>query len=278
MAKRSAPVSTAAVHTILLGYTVIALWPIFLILINSFKTRKAIFREPMGLPTPDTFTLIGFEKVWEKSTFDVYFFNSITVTVVTLAVVLLTGAMAAWALSEYKFKGNTWLALYLAIGIMVPIRLGSVSILQLIVDLNLINTLTALVLVYTAQSLPLTIFILNEFMQQIPKDLKEAARCDGISEYTIFFQIILPLTRPAIATVGVFTMVPIWNDLWFPLILAPGEETKTITLGVQQFIGQYVTDWNSVLASLTMAIVPVLILYLLLSRQLIRGITAGAVK
>lgn len=278
MAKRTSPISTAAVHTILLGYTVIALWPIFLILINSFKTRKAIFRDPMGLPTPDTFTLIGFVKVFEKSSFDLYFLNSITVTVVTLVVVLLTGAMAAWALSEYRFKGSTWLALYLAIGIMVPIRLGSVSILQLIVDLNLINTLTALILVYTAQSLPLTIFILNEFMQQIPKDLKEAARCDGISEYTIFFQIILPLTRPAIATVGVFTMVPIWNDLWFPLILAPSDGTQTITLGVQQFIGQYVTDWNSVLASLTMAIVPVLILYLLLSRQLIRGITAGAVK
>ena len=222
--------------------------------------------------------MIGFQKVFEKSSFDLYFFNSITVTVVTLAIVLLTGAMAAWALSEYRFKGSTWLALYLAIGIMVPIRLGSVSILQLIVDLNLINTLTALILVYTAQSLPLTIFILNEFMQQIPKDLKEAARCDGVSEYAIFFQIILPLTRPAIATVGVFTMVPIWNDLWFPLILAPSDGTQTITLGVQQFIGQYVTDWNSVLASLTMAIVPVLILYLLLSRQLIRGITAGAVK
>ena len=278
MAKRRSPVSTAAVHVILLGYTVIALWPIFLILINSFKTRKAIFRDPMGLPGPETFTLIGFEKVLEKSSFGLYFFNSITVTVVTLAVVLLTGAMAAWALSEYRFRGSTWLALYLAIGIMVPIRLGSVSILQLIVDLNLINTLTALILVYTAQSLPLTIFILNEFMQQIPKDLKEAARCDGISEYMIFFQIILPLTRPAIATVGVFTMVPIWNDLWFPLILAPSDGTRTITLGVQQFIGQYVTDWNSVLASLTMAIVPVLILYLLLSRQLIRGITAGAVK
>ena len=278
MAKRTSPVSAAAVHVILLGYTVIALWPIFLSLINSFKTRKAIFRDPMGLPSPETFTLIGFEKVLEKSSFGLYFFNSITVTVVTLAVVLLTGAMAAWALSEYRFRGSTWLALYLAIGIMVPIRLGSVSILQLIVDLNLINTLTALILVYTAQSLPLTIFILNEFMQQIPKDLKEAARCDGISEYMIFFQIILPLTRPAIATVGVFTMVPIWNDLWFPLILAPSDGTQTITLGVQQFIGQYVTDWNSVLASLTMAIVPVLILYLLLSRQLIRGITAGAVK
>jgi len=186
--------------------------------------------------------------------------------------------LAAWALSEYKFKGNTLLGLYMAIGIMVPIRLGSVSILQLIVDMGLTNTLTALVLVYVAQSLPLAIFILSEFMQQIPGDLKEAARCDGISEYGIFFHIILPLVRPAIATVGVFTMVPIWNDLWFPLILAPSPETATITLGVQQFIGQYVTDWNSVLSSLTMAILPVLVIYLIFSRQLIRGITSGAVK
>jgi len=278
MASQNRRAGNVAVQAILLTYTLIALWPIFLIISNSFKSRKAIFRDPMALPGPDTFSLIGFEKVLTKSSFDIYFFNSVTVTVVTLAVVLLTGAMAAWALSEYKFRGNTLLALYLAIGIMIPIRLGSVSILQLIVDLHLINTLTALILVYTAQSLPLAIFILHEFMQQIPKDLKEAARCDGVSEYTIFLQIILPLTRPAIATVGVFTMVPVWNDLWFPLILAPSDGTQTITLGVQQFIGQYVTDWNSVLASLTLAIVPVLAIYLVLSRQLIRGITAGAVK
>lgn len=272
------PLSATMVHGILLAYTILALWPIFLIIINSFKTRKAIFRDPMGLPGIDSFSLIGFEKVLTKSNFGLYFYNSVAVTVVTLVIVLFIGAMAAWALSEYRFKGNTLTALYLAIGIMVPIRLGSVSILNLVVELGLTNTLTALVLVYTAQGLPLAIFILSEFMRTIPKDLKEAARCDGISEYGIFWHVILPLIRPAIATVGVFTMVPIWNDLWFPLILAPAEETQTITLGVQQFIGQYVTDWNSVLASLTLAIVPVLVLYLIFSRQLIRGITAGAVK
>jgi raffinose/stachyose/melibiose transport system permease protein len=160
----------------------------------------------------------------------------------------------------------------------VPIRLGTVSILKLVVAMGLMNTLTALILVYIAMSLPLTIFILNEFMQQIPADLKEAARCDGVSEYRIFFQIILPLTKPAIATVGVFTMVPVWNDLWFPLILTADDSVRTVTLGVQQFVGQYVTDWNSVLASLSLAIVPVFILYIIFSRQLIRGITAGAVK
>ena len=267
-----------AVHIALILYTILALGPILLILINAFKTRRAIFADPLGLPNGQTWTTIGFDRVFANSDFGLYFFNSLTVTVVSLVLIVLIGAMAAWALTEYRFRGNTLLSLYLAIGIMVPIRLGSVSILRMMVELNLVNTLTALILVYVAQGLPLAILILGEFIQQIPKDLRDAARCDGVSEYRIFFSIILPLISPAIATVAVFTMVPVWNDLWFPLILAPGDGKQTITLGVQQFIGQYVTDWNAVLASLTLAIAPVLVLYLLFSRYLVRGLTAGAVK
>jgi raffinose/stachyose/melibiose transport system permease protein len=267
-----------AVHIALILYTILALGPILLILINAFKTRRAIFADPLGFPNGQTFTTIGFDRVFANSDFGLYFFNSLTVTVVSLVLIVLIGAMAAWALTEYKFRGNTLIGLYLAIGIMVPIRLGSVSILRMMVELNLVNTLTALILVYVAQGLPLAILILGEFIQQIPKDLRDAARCDGVSEYRIFFSIILPLISPAIATVAVFTMVPVWNDLWFPLILAPGDGKQTITLGVQQFIGQYVTDWNAVLASLTLAIAPVLVLYLLFSRYLVRGLTAGAVK
>jgi raffinose/stachyose/melibiose transport system permease protein len=115
-------------------------------------------------------------------------------------------------------------------------------------------------------------------MRTVSDDLKNAGRIDGLSEYTIFFRLVLPLVRPAMATVAVFTMIPIWNDLWFPLILAPAESTKTVTLGAQIFIGQFVTNWNAVLAALSLAILPVLVLYLIFSRQLIRGITAGAVK
>ena len=267
-----------AVHIALILYTILALGPILLILINAFKTRRAIFADPLGFPDGQTFTTIGFDRVFANSDFGLYFFNSLTVTVVSLVLIVLIGAMAAWALTEYKFRGNMLIGLYLAIGIMVPIRLGSVSILRMMVELNLVNTLTALILVYVAQGLPLAILILGEFIQQIPKDLRDAARCDGVSEYRIFFSIILPLISPAIATVAVFTMVPVWNDLWFPLILAPGDGKQTITLGVQQFIGQYVTDWNAVLASLTLAIAPVLVLYLLFSRYLVRGLTAGAVK
>jgi raffinose/stachyose/melibiose transport system permease protein len=267
-----------AVHVALVLYTLLALGPIALVLINAFKTRKAIFGDPLALPGPQTFSLVGFQNVLSKSDFGLYFFNSLTVTILSLAAVLLTGAMAAWALTEYRFRGGTIVALYMAIGIMVPIRLGSVSILKLMVSLGLVNTLTALVLVYTAMGLPLAILILGEFMQQIPRDLRDAARCDGVSEYRIFWSVILPLIRPAVATVAVFTMVPIWNDLWFPLILAPGRGTQTVTLGVQQFIGQYVTDWNAVLASLSLAIAPILVLYVLFSRSLVRGLTAGAVK
>lgn len=271
-------ISALSVHLVLFGYTLLALFPILLVINNAFKTRKGIFNDPLALPTEKTFSLGSFQRVLETGNFEIYFSNSLVVTVLSLFFVLLFAAMAAWALCEYKFWGNKILALYLAVGIMIPIRLGSVSILKLIVELNLVNTLTALVLVYTAQSLPLAIFILREFIAQIPKDLKDAARCDGVSEYRIFFQIILPLVRPAIATVAVFTMIPVWNDLWFPLILAPGDNTQTITLGVQQFVGQYVTDWGSVLAALSLAILPILGLYLIFSRQLIRGLTAGAVK
>lgn len=268
----------ALVHLTLGGWCLLVLAPILLVLLNSFKTRQGIFDEPLGLPGVATFSTAGYHRVLGNSAVLQMFANSSIVTGVSLVLILLFGAMAAWALTEYGFRGNRLVALFLAFGIMVPIRLGSVAILQEMVALDLVNTLTALVLVYVAQGLPLAVMILSEFIAQVPQELKDAARCDGVGEYRIFFQVVLPLVRPAVATVAVFTMVPIWNDLWFPLILAPSEETQTITLGVQQFVGQFATDWNAVLAALSLAVLPVLVLYALFSRQLIRGITAGAVK
>jgi raffinose/stachyose/melibiose transport system permease protein len=264
-------------HVILLTYTVIALFPVVLIVINSFKSRAAIFSVPYAPPTPETFDLIGYTTVFARASFGQYFLNSFIVTGAALFFILLTGAMAAFALAEYPFRGNALLGLYLALGIMIPIRLGTVSLLRLIVGLNLANTLAALILIYIAQGLPLAIFILRQFMLQVPGELKQAARVDGASEYQVFW-LVLPLVRPAIGVIGVFTMIPIWNDLWFPLIVAPSDRTATVTLGVQQFLGQFVSDWNAVLAALTLAMVPILVLYVIFSRQLLRGITSGAIK
>ena len=270
--------NTYAAHTALIFYTLITLFPVFVIVINSFKTRKAIFREPLALPNGDSFSLIGYETVLKQGDFFLYFQNSMIVTVGSLFFILLFGAMAAFALAEYRFKGNMIMGLYLALGIMIPIRIGTVAILEMMVQTGLVNTLWALILVYTAQGLPLAVFILSEFMRQVSDELKDAGRIDGLSEYRIFFRLVLPLVRPAMATVAVFNMIPIWNDPWFPLILAPAEEVKTLTLGSQVFIGQFVTDWNAVLSALSLAILPVMALYVIFSRQLIRGITSGAVK
>ena len=275
---RAWPLRRAGVHLVLMLYTALCLGPVLLVVMNSFKSRASIFGAPLSLPGPATFDLIGYRTVLGQGAFLRYFGNSLIVTAGSLAAVLLFGAMAAFALSEYRFRANRLLGLFLALGIMVPIRLGTVAILNMMVAARLVNTHLALILIYTAQGLPIAVFILSEFMQGVSKDLKDAGRIDGLSEYTIFFRLVLPLVRPAVATVAVFTMIPIWNDLWFPLIVAPGEATKTVTLGAQVFIGQFVTNWNAVLAALTLAVLPVLILYLLFSRQLIRGITAGAVK
>jgi raffinose/stachyose/melibiose transport system permease protein len=272
------PIGRLFIHVALLAWGLIALFPALLVILNSMKSRKAIFGQPLALPGPETFDLSGYATVWKTANFPGYFGNSLIVTLGSLLFTLLFGAMAAYALTEFKFRGNKWIGLYLTIGLMVPIRLGTVAILRLIVDLGLINTHAALILVYTAMNLPVTILILSVFMRTISEDLKNAARIDGAGEYRVLFEHVVPLMRPAIATVAVFTMIPVWNDLWFPLILASSENTKTVILGAQQFVGQYYKDWNAMLAALTLAIVPTLALYLIFSRQLIAGLTSGAVK
>lgn len=271
-------ISSAGIHAILIAYSLLALFPLALIAVNSFKSKRAIFRDPTGLPIGKAFSSDGYASVFSNSDFPLYFGNSMIITCVSLMLILLLGAMASHALSEYRFPGDTFIGIYLIVGIMVPIRLGTVALLDLMVSLDLANTLTALILIYTAQGLPIAIFIFTEFLRSVSREIKDSARIDGLSEYQIFFIVVIPLVRPVIATVAVFSMIPIWNDLWFPLIISPGEETRTVTLGVQQFIGQYTVNWGAVLASLSVAILPVLVMYIIFSKQLIRGITAGAVK
>ncbi len=269
--------SAIAIHGGLLTYTLIALGPIILIVVNSFKSRKAIFGSPFSLPTAETFSMEGYNSVFSDASFLTYFRNSFIVTVATIAIVLLLASMAAFALVEYKFRGNLVVALYFTIGIMIPLRLGTVSLLNIMVKLNLVDTLWALIVTYTAMGIPLGVFLMTQFMRQVPVDIKNSARVDGASEYRVYLMT-LPLARAGLAAVAAFTMLPVWNDLWFPLIFAPSEGTKTITLGAQQFMGQYSSDWNAVLAALTIAIVPVVILYAVFSKQFLSGLTEGAVK
>jgi raffinose/stachyose/melibiose transport system permease protein len=269
--------SAVGKHAVLIGYTFIALFPIVLIVMNSFKARGAIFGAPLAPPSATTFSTIGYDTITKRGEFPTWLSNSVIVTGVVLLLVLVLGSMAAFALARYRFPGSRMLGLYLALGIMIPIRLGTVSILNLVVGLGLGNTLLALILVYTAAGLPLAVFVLSNFFREVPRELEDAARVDGAGHFRIFGMVV-QLARPAIAVVGILTMIPVWNDLWWPLILAPGRSTATLTLGTQQFLGQFVSDFNAVLAALTIAMIPMLLLYVVFNRQFLRGLMGGALK
>lgn len=264
-------------HLILIPFTLLALFPVFLILINSMKTTDGIFSSPFHLPFGSLFSLSGYFTVFNQVPFANYFVNSFIVTLSAMVLILITGSMASFALSEYSFRGSRTIWLFFIAGIMISIRLGTVGILRLMVWLGLQNKLLSLILVYSAMGIPLTIFILTQFMREVPGELKDAARIDGANEYQVFV-LIIPLVRPAIATIATFIMVPIWNDLWFPLLLAPSIATRTVILGAQQFLGAFFTDWQAILAALTLAVVPTLLVYVATSRQIIRGLTAGIGK
>lgn len=278
MTERRAPrvsPSGAAKHGVLLTYTAIALFPIVLVAMNSLKERRAIFKQPMELPNADTFSLVGYETLSVRGDFPFYMFNSVVVTGATLLCVIVFGSMAAFALARYRFPLMRLTGLYLALGIMIPIRIGTVSILELMVGLGLTNTQLGLILVYTAAGLPLAVFVLTAFFMDVPQELVDAARVDGAGHARIY-TMVLRLSGAAIATVAILTMIPIWNDLWWPLLISPG--VPTLTLGTQQFLGQFISDWNAVLAALTIAIIPMLVLYLIFNRQFVRGLMGGAIK
>jgi raffinose/stachyose/melibiose transport system permease protein len=167
---------------------------------------------------------------------------------------------------------------YFLTGIMVPIRLAIVPLFVLMRDLHLLDTYWSLVLVYTASGLPSAIFILTGFFRALPRDLDNAARIDGAGELNVLLRVMLPLVRPALAIVTVYNIIPIWNDFFFPLVFIHEDRLKTLPLGLTVFFGEYATNWALLFAGLTLAAAPVIGLYILMSQQFIKGLTAGAIK
>jgi raffinose/stachyose/melibiose transport system permease protein len=262
------------VHGLLIAFALLAIAPILLIVVNSFKTTPAIFEHPFALPDSDTFSVAGYERVFRRGHFAANYRNSIIVTVASTALTLVLATLAAFALTEYRVRFAPLVGAFFVAGIMLPIRLGTVPILRTMIAWGLMDTLTALVLVYTAMSLPLAVALLMTYFRSVPRDLKEAARIDGAGELRTL-SIALPLVRPGLAAVASVTMLPVWNDLWFPLILAPGRERQTVTLGVQQFVGQFLNDYPALLGALTLGALPLVVLFVVFSRQFIQGLSRG---
>lgn len=263
-------------HLILLSGAFVSVFPVWMMLVNSLKSKSGIYKNPFGLPSP--FTFDGYQNVLNDSSFLVYFRNSIFVTVVSILFILFLGSLAAYAIAYWRIPFTRFVYLFFIAGLMIPIRIGSINIMQNIKSLGLMNTIYSLFPIYIAMGLPIATFVLTEFIKELPNDLIEAAKIDGASRWHIYTLIIVPLIRPAMATVAIFNLIPIWNDLWFPLILIRREPHRTLILGISFLFGQYQTDWTKILAILTLASLPVLLLYIIMSKQFIKGLTAGAVK
>jgi raffinose/stachyose/melibiose transport system permease protein len=266
----------AAIHAILWLNTLVMLYPILVMVFAGFKSNAEIYSAPFGLPA--SWTTKNLATIFSETNFPRFFVNSVLVTTGSVALILIVGTAAAYALARYKFRGNEILYLIFLAGLVVPLKLAIIPLFIQLRALGLVDTHLGLMLVYTAMGLPSAIFILTGFLRTLPTELEESARIDGASEPRILWSVMLPLVRPALVIAGIQNAVPIWNDFFFPLVILQSTALKTLPQGLTIFMGEYNTDWGVLFAGLTIAALPITLVYIVLSRQFIAGLTSGSVK
>jgi len=271
--KRKFSFADFGVSALLWSYAAIVLLPLLLVLGNTMRTSRQIFKEPAGLPTSINFD--SYVRAWQEANFNVFFFNSLMITVASVVLATAVSALAAYILGRYTFTGSKFLSAFFMAGLMLPFRLAIVPLFLMLNDMGLVDNRWGLILVYAATGIPFSVFILSSFFRQLPKELSEAARIDGAGEFRIFAQVMLPLVRPALATVTVFQFVPLWNDFFFPLVLLRDTKKWTLAVGMTRFFGEFQTDWSTLFAGLVITTLPLIILFLLATKQIIAGLTAG---
>jgi raffinose/stachyose/melibiose transport system permease protein len=266
----------SVIHLTLAVLCLINILPILWMIVSSFKSEEEFSINPMGLPKLWDFS--NYAKAWKVAHLGTYFWNSLFVTVAAILLTVLLGALSSYFISRFEFRLSKWVYGLFIVGMTIPIHATLVPIFILIKKLGLMNTQLSLVLPYTAFHLSITIFILVGFMRLFPKDIEESAIIDGGGVYRVFWSIILPMTRPALATVIIINFIYNWNEFLFALVLISKNGLKTLPLGLANFAGTETKFQTMQMAALTMALLPVLAFYLLLEKQLVQGMTAGAVK
>ncbi len=270
------PVQKVFAWILLAALAFLNLYPIAIMALSSFKSTREIFMKPFDFPA--VWKLKNYVNAWERANFASYFKNSIIVTVLSIAAIILVSSMAAYVIARFEFKFRKFLYLYLIAGLALPTRLAIIPIFLLIRSVNLQDTLAALVMVYTAGGIAFSMFLLVNFFKKLPRDLEDSARIDGAGPFRIYWQVDLPLLKPALVTVAMFNFIDVWNDFFFPLILLSSKAHKTIPLGLQAFFGEYTVEWDLLFAALNISVLPVLLVFVILSKQFIAGLTEGALK
>lgn len=271
------------VYLILLTYLLVVVYPMVWLLYTSLKTDKDIFLDPFELPALNNLQWVNFSNAWTKGNFGDYFFNSVIMTVMTVTLVVLLSSMAAYALSRFHFRGARPLFFYFLAGLMIPLQLGIVPLFFQMKDFGLLNSRWGLLTVYVAFGMPFSIFILTGFFKSLPSALYESALIDGAGEFRAFWSIMLPLARPGLITVAIFSFLGTWNEFFMAFMFLSGkgsEHLRTLPLGLANLtiVSQYRSDWGMAFAGLVLVMLPTLLVYALLQKHLSKGITMGALK
>ena len=289
--KKKFTVSTFFVHFFLLILVFINLFPLYWmvtfslksndeILGYSYKTEEGerVMVPPNHVGLPQTFKWSNYSEAMNTGNMGQYFVNSLAVSTSAIAIVVIASFMATYALTRLVWKGRKFMNKFFMLGLTIPIHASIVPVFTILSKMKLLNTYAALIAPYAAFSLSMGILISIGFMGDIPYDLDEAAFLDGCGVWKIFFKVIAPLMMPAIATVGIYAFLQCWNELLFATIFVSDGKFRTLPVGVQQLFGQYTTDWGPIGAALTIATLPTMIVYALLSKRIQASFIAGAVK
>ncbi|MFC4059308.1 carbohydrate ABC transporter permease [Planomonospora corallina] len=286
-ARRLGPLS-ALTHVTLLVWTVLVVVPILWTFLASFKSEQEIFGDAWSLPAVLRFD--NWARAWDQARIGRYMLNSVVVVAFSTFGTMLLGSMAAYVLARYRFRGNRAIYLLFVSGLAFPVYLALTPLFFVVQNLGSIpvvgpfiglNTHGGLVLVYIAYSLPFTVFFLAAFFRTLPEAVAEAAFVDGASHTRVFFQIMLPMARPGIVSVTIFNVLGQWNQYQLPLVLLTSAKEKwVLTQGINEIstTAGYNADWAALFAALSMAVLPMLVVYTIFQGQIQKGLTAGALK
>ncbi|MET9558289.1 carbohydrate ABC transporter permease [Streptomyces sp. NPDC006645] len=276
--KREGTVLNVFSHGVLVIWALLVVLPLLWAVMSSFKDDNSIFSSPWALP--DKLHFENWSRAWSQAHMSDYFFNTIVVVGGSLIGTLVLGSMAAYVLARFDFPGNRFIYFLFIGGMSFPIILALVPLFFVMNNMGLLNTTHGLILVYIAYSLPFTVFFLSSFFRTLPSSVAEAAIIDGASHTRTFFQIMLPMAKPGLISVGIFNFLGQWNQYMLPTVLNTDPDKKVLSQGlVQLAVSQgYKGDYSGLFAGLVMAMLPVLAAYIIFQRQVVAGLTAGALK
>ena len=265
-------------HTVLVIWCLLVIIPLLWVILSSFKTSSEIFASPFALPQNWNFT--NYRNAWTTAGIGNFFFNSVIVVFGALFLTMLFGAMSAYVLARFRFPGSRLLYYLMLAGLTFPIFLAIVPLFFVLRGIGLLNTLPGLILTYAAFAFPFTVFFLHAFFRTLSRSIAEAAAMDGAGEWRIFFQIMLPMARPGLATVAILNFVGLWNQFLLPVALNTNTENYVLTQGMASFASQagYSVDFGALFAAVVITVVPVLIVYLIFQRQLQGSVSQGTNK